>query len=200
MREWNRFATCVGMFLVLMLVEARLAVAAQSSTSQDAQFCGEKAREFIHRPSGASVNALEADASGCWSTIAHSDELLQSLIKVVAGGDVVAAAYLAPRIRRLEGGNLEDALTALGEFAEKRMKEFLELVKAGKITTHELNDSLTMLPLTLSDEPSAQLSAMKKRRAQVEQITDPALSDYRAAALKSIDSFIAEIQVSMSSQ
>ena len=74
------------------------------------------------------------------------------------------------------------------------MKRFLSFANKGQISKHELTDAVTMLPLSLSDDPAAQLSALKARRNLVTRINQDDLSDQKALALKAIDGFMGQIK------
>jgi hypothetical protein len=160
--------------------------------------CEEKLQGFLHAPNAASLAVLkQSKEDDCWSEIGISNERQQALLKYVASGNIPAAQYLAPHVRRLDGGNLEDALIALGQFSGIHMDALFDLVASGALSDGELQRSLIMLPLTLSDEPDAQLAEMKRRRSQADEVSSTALSRYRKAALASIDAFIAEIERAM---
>ena len=133
----------------------------------------------------------------CWRTVSRSNEKFDSLLKLVSGGNTPAAKYLAPHVKALDGGNLEDALIALGEFSDKNMEQFLDLARQGSLNEHELTSAITMLSSTYTDQLEAQLAEMNKRRALLEQVSTPELRKYRDVALPEVDSFIGEIQRAM---
>jgi len=98
-------------------------------------------------PSASSLRALNnGDAGSCWNSIGTSNEKLQAMNTLVSNGNHSAAHYLASHLKRLGGGNLEDALIALGQFSEMDMAGFLELTRAHVLTSRESSDALTMLP------------------------------------------------------
>jgi hypothetical protein len=109
-------------------------------------------------------------------------------------GNRWAAEYLARNLKGLDGGNLEDALIALGQFSDHDMERLLSFANRKLISKHELVDALTMLPLSFSDNPRAELSALGKRRANVQSITKVELSEQKTDAMKAIDDFVSEIR------
>jgi hypothetical protein len=113
---------------------------------------------------------------------------------LVSNGNHSAAHYLASHLKRLGGGNLEDALIALGQFSEMDMAGFLELTRAHVLTSRESSDALTMLPLSMTDEPKTQLAAMERRRVAATLISQKSLEKYKTVALSEIDQFVTEIK------
>jgi len=101
-------------------------------------------------------------------------------------------------VKALDGGNLEDSLVALGKFSDVDMENFLLFSQKGFISTQELDNALTMLPLSMSDDQAAQLSAMEIRAKNVENVTRMDLSEQKVLALKAIERFIAEIKAAKS--
>jgi len=83
---------------------------------------------------------------------------------------------------------------ALGEFSDHDMERLLILANEGLLSKRELCDALTMLPLSLSDDPRAQLNYLKQRRAKVSHVTRQKLSVQKSEALKAIDEFAAEVK------
>jgi hypothetical protein len=130
----------------------------------------------------------------CSADIAQSNASLNRLIASVEKGSLADAHCLAKSLKSLDGGNLEDALIALGRFSRGHMADFLALEKDGVMSAKGLSDALVMLPLPLSDDPSAQLSEMKARRAEVAKVGRPGLSAQKALALHAIDAFMDEIR------
>lgn len=109
--------------------------------------------------------------SGCSTVIRSSNENLDRLNQSVEAGNQWAAQYSAEHIKDLDGGNLEDALIALGQFSNRNMTRFLLFAKGGILSERELSDALTMLPLSLSDNPDAQLKVLNQRRSKVVSVT-----------------------------
>jgi hypothetical protein len=168
---------------------------AQASGAVVLPDCQHEAIAFLNRPTQYTFNTLVGvDEARCWPVIGSSNSNLQRLINSVQEGKSWAAQYLATNLTRLDGGNLEDSLIALGQFSDHSMKRFLSFAEKGQISKHELADAVTMLPLSLSDDPAAQLSALKARRNLVTRINQDDLSDQKALALKAIDGFIAQIK------
>jgi hypothetical protein len=113
---------------------------------------------------------------------------------LVEQGNDWSAQYLVKHLRALDGGNLEDSLIALGLFSDHHMERLLIFAKKGQLSKQELSDTLTMLPLSLSDNPAGQLDYLKARRNRVMRVTRKNLSEQKAQALSTIDNFESEIR------
>jgi hypothetical protein len=153
---------------------------------------------FLSCPSETTLEGMSrGHPDECWNAVGSSNARLQTVNNLVASGNREAALYLASNLKRLDGGNLEDALVALGHFAELTMAPLLEFARNQVLTNAELSDALTMLPLSSSDDPGVQLAEMEKRRAAVGRVTDRRLTEQKVLALAAIDSFIIEIKRSI---
>ena len=196
----NRFSeSAIRAFICQMLVVMGLAcgVLVDTRTGEASEQCDAAATEFLRSPSASSLIALKnGDAENCWNSIGTANEKLQAMNALVSNGNHSAAQYLASHLKRLGGGNLEDALIALGQFSEKDMAGFLELARGRVLTRRETSDALTMLPLSMTDEPKTQLAAMERRRAAVTLVYQKSLEKYKGVALAEIDKFLTEIKQS----
>lgn len=183
-------------WFVVAIAFVNLDAAHAYSNSRD---CQTSANIFLAHPNQKSSTALGSYADDqCWQIIGKSNTNLNRLLASVSAGNYYAANYLAANLKFLNGGNLEDALRALGSFSNTHMTDLLAFANKGVISEHELTDALTMLPLSMSDNQAAQLSAMQVRRSRVNQITRSDLANQKSVALKAIDDFIAEIKSSQS--
>jgi hypothetical protein len=186
---FRRYALCAA-FLAFVLAGATVA-----QDQSDPSGCGDAVTRFLGMPNQQNLERLSrTDAESCWKMVASSNVKQKQLNEKVEGGNRWAARYLAAHLRELDGGNLEDSLIALGEFSERNMEYILLLNKQGLLSNHELSDSLTMLPLSTSDEPRAQLRTLKQRKNKVLQVHRADLSRQRTQALNSIDTFASEIR------
>lgn len=118
----------------------------------------------------------------------------QALDRRVEAGDRQAAFCLAVGLHSLDGGELEDALVAFGRYGDHRPAELLELANRGALSKLSLADAVSMLPLSLTDDPQAQATAMKARRERFKKVIQPALTAERDLALRSIETALADIQ------
>jgi hypothetical protein len=132
------------------------------------------------------------DKSAC--SALKLNENLNRLNRFVEVGNRWAAQYSAEHVKELDGGNLEDALIALGQFSNHNMTRLLLLAKNRLLSERELSDTLTMLPLSLSDNPDAQLKVLNQRRSKVVGVTRKDLMQQRREALAAIDAFASEIR------
>jgi hypothetical protein len=162
--------------------------ASQNSTSSP---CQSAVSAFFKAPDGRRLIAL--DKLSCWAVIGSSNDSLNRLNRLVETGNRWAAQYSAEHLKELDGGNLEDALIALGQFSNHDVQSLLILANKGLLTKRELADVLTMLPLSLSDDPHAQLSSLRSRRDKVVKVNRTDLQKQKAQALTAIDAFMSEI-------
>ena|SRR5438270_3321352 len=164
---------------------------AQTSRSQDSN-CQKSVHVFLAHPSQGGLQRVSHGE--CWAIVASSNSLLSKLDDWTKSGNQWAAEYLSEHLNNLDGGNLEDALEAMGGFSEHDMVRLLSFELEGKLSSWELDDALTMLPLSLSDNPSAQLRLLKRRRQKLASLTNKELLQQKVHALAAIDTFIAEVK------
>ncbi|WP_189799673.1 hypothetical protein [Sulfuricella sp. T08] len=180
-------------FLIALSMLVSLGV--QASGSAISAGCNEAVSAFLATPAKQTLLALSgSDDAECWAVIGSSNANLNQLIHSVEQGNRWAAQYLAKHLRNLDGGNLEDSLIALGQFSDHNMEHLLIFANKGHLSRHDLTDALTMLPLSLSDNPHAQLNSLKTRRNKVMRVTRKDLLEQRAQALRAIDDFASEIR------
>ncbi len=157
--------------------------------------CHESVDAFISLPTENTLAALaRLDEDGCWSVVGPSNPTQDQLNHWAERGNRWAAQYLAKHLKQLDGGNLEDALVALGQFSDHDMERFLLFAQKGLLSKRELTDALTMLPLSLSDNAHAQLDLLSARKSRVMGVTRKDLSDQKTQALYAISDFASEIR------
>jgi hypothetical protein len=100
---------------------------------------------------------------------------------------------LAAGLHSLDGGELEDALIALGQFGDQRPAELLRLAHRGLLSKASLADAVQMLPLSMADDLHAQTTALRIRREQFAAVALPTLVAERDLAVRSIESTLADI-------
>lgn len=180
-------------FLFTLLTLTSLGMPASASDSSP--HCREAVMMFLTTPEKRTLIALsEASETECWSVIEQSNSNLNQLMHLVEQGNDWSAQYLVEHLRVLDGGNLEDSLIALGLFSDHHMERLLIFAKKGQLSKQELSDTLTMLPLSLSDNPAGQLDYLKARRNRVMRVTRKNLSEQKTLALSAIDNFESEIR------
>lgn len=114
--------------------------------------------------------------------------------RLVERGDDQAASCLARRLHSLDGGELEDALVALGRYGESKPRELLLLAHRGVLAQASLADAVTMLPNSLSDDFGAQAAALKARSALFKKVAQPKLFTERRLVLRSLASAISAVR------
>ena len=117
----------------------------------------------------------------------------QALDRHAELGDDRAARCLAIGLGSLDGGDLEDALVALGRYGDRRPMKLLALTQQGTLTMRSLADAVRMLPLSYSDDFGRQQLSLKARRDRFREVSQPRLSAQRGLALRSIDAALAEL-------
>jgi hypothetical protein len=187
------YSSTVRRTLLLLISTCFLGILHLQGSGQTAPSeCQLPVRRFLKVPDERGLAAV--DQSGCWHVISSSSGNLNRLNELVAAGSRWAAEYSAQHLKELDGGDLEDALRALGQFSDHDMEDLLTFANRGLLSKHELADVLTMLPLTLTDRPPAQLSYLQARRHRVLRVNRADLQEQRAHALVAIDQFLAEIR------
>ena len=129
----------------------------------------------------------------CSTSASLNTEQIHKLDGLVAQGDPSAARLLAPHVRQLDGGELEDALRAFGQYSTHDMRGFLTLASTGVLTKGEMCDALTALPLDLVDHFEAQLGELRARRGAIRKIHNVQQREYAELAVAVIDEFIAQV-------
>lgn len=196
----DEFHTCVGfvfrkknLFRLIWLCMLTLADVNASHGPAVAN-CQSAVTALLASPTKRTLSLVSgANDEACWTIIAASNDDLSRLNHRAEQGDHWAAEYLAQHLKKLYGGNLEDALRALGQFSDHDMEGLLFFGNRELLSKHELVDALTMLPLSMSDEPKAQLNLLEARRSRIMRIRRTEVSEQKAQALKAIDDFISEI-------
>ena len=156
------------------------------------RLCKAAITRFLDAPTADSLTGIPRHGDECWSDL--KTRQLQSLDALVAGGNKFAVQLLAPHVRHLDGGELEDALRAVGQFATHAMPDTVELCLSGALTEREFRDALTMLPPGLEDNFTAQLAELRARRAAIEELKDSRAAELKNTATASIDAFISEVE------
>jgi hypothetical protein len=157
--------------------------------------CQTPATAFVRNPNQATFVALSRFSdSACWTVIDGSNLSRNSLNRRVRSGNRWAAQYSAQHLKMLDGGNLEDALVALGQFGDRNMEGLLLLGQQGSLNERELTDALTMLPVSLSDNPNSQLTVVRARKAKAVNVSRTDLAKQQTAAIQALDDFAAEIK------
>ena len=182
----------LGFVLVLSII---LGGSSRASAPTTTSPCARQVEAFLTLPTKSTLDKLiESDQTTCWALFESSDASLDKLKHHVEHGNRWAAEYLSEHLKQLDGGNLEDALVALGQFSNHDMERFLWFAKTGLLSRWQFCQALTMLPLSLSDHPKAQLASLKRRRTNLARVTLPELSRQKTEGLSAIDSFEAEIK------
>ena len=164
----------------------------------DSSACQRTLAAFLSSPNEHRLREIQQ--SHCAALLTASNADLGLLNRLVERGSRSAAELSARNLKSLDGGNLEDALIALGEFSEHDMKYLLVLAHEGLLSGKELTDALTMLPLAMSDHPAGQLKRIVRRKRMAEAVSDKYLETQKTYALNSLNDFASEIKSSQKRQ
>lgn len=96
-------------------------------------------------------------------------------------------------LRSLDGGELEDALIALGRYGDRKPVELLTLSHQGTLPMPSLADAVRMLPSSWSDNFVRQQLLLQARRNRFTNVSQWRLSAERKLAQRSIDAALVEL-------
>jgi hypothetical protein len=168
------------------------------TASADAPACAREASDFLMNPNEQTLRLVSGrNDEACWALIGASSVNLGKLDGSASSGNETATRYLIVHLNKLDGGALENALVALGVFAETKPEGFLRLSRSGELPDRHMRNAVVMLPLELSDDPSAQLRRLMLRKTAFDRIEAPDLAPQKHAALEAIDAHAEEIKRSM---
>ena len=140
----------------------------------------------------ASSASIQAESSKCSRLATEASR--QGLDQRVEKGDPEAARCLALALRSLDGGELEDALVALGQFGDHRPADLLSMARQGTLSKRSLVDAVAMLPLSLSDNLPAQAAALKGRHDKYSKVVRASLTTEQELVLRSIDTALRDLR------
>ncbi len=164
---------------------------AQAAIQPAGPSCAAAVQTFLDFPSEQTLIPLKNET--CWEKIGGFDPNLDRLEHSAGQGNRWSALYLARHLPQLDGGNLEDALVALGEFSDHDMERLLVFANEGNLSGYELKGALTMLGDSLVDDFPAQLRFLRRRRSKLLRVHRTELSKQRAEGIAAIDGSISEI-------
>jgi hypothetical protein len=163
-----------------------------------AQCCDSRVSHFLKRPGSETYIGLMDDAGGHLRDECR-DILLKptvnaKLLRSVETGNQWGIRVLVEGLSSLDGGELEDAHRALGVSFEHNPRFLLKLYAEQRLTSNELTDSLTMLPLSHVDDKPGTLARLLKRKAIVTTVLDTKLLKAKRVALAALQEGIGEVK------
>ena len=173
--------------------------------------CLSDASRFANKPNQERYNALkkpntQAVREECWDEIIRektwtennvpcvSQPLFDKVIGKVSNGNRWAALFIAANLNRLDGGDLEDGLVALGLTMNKDPSLVLRLYRDGIIPEAAFKWCVASRPLKLVDNDTATLAFLKQRRKKILSVKMRELVDAKKTALASLDEAIRDYQ------
>lgn len=155
--------------------------------------CSSPLSGFLAHPDAARFHALVRKPS-CAVALTDDNAALQQLQKRVTQGNLWAARYLARTLPGLDGGNLEDGLLALGQFADKHPDALLNMVHQGELSLRSMTEALIMHPASLTDDRKATLVGLQRRLRLIYKVHQEALRFEQAEAAQALQQAIANIR------
>lgn len=178
----------VGLLTISLIFVAGVV---QAEPLQSVADCKELASTFLANPTKETMSALQPQ---CWETFDSSDANFGGLLHIARNGSHWAAFYVGENLKKTDGSNLEDSLSALGQFSDAHMETLLIFAKESVISESELTDALTMFPESTGEDQRAQLAVMQSRAEKIKRINRKDLVIQKAIALNAIKKFIAQIK------
>ena len=200
-RQILRWSYSVLMFLTVM--NSLLLLDAHADCSREVQ-------HFAARPNELNYATLINPATReirdeCWSEINHertwtkggrlkyvSKDVLEKVLGKVSSANKWAALVIASNLRKLDGGDLEDSLIALGASINKSPSLLLSLFRDGVINKIELESCCKSTPLDLPENARAHLSYLEKRKRSVSSVKNANLQSAKHLALIYIEQALQE--------
>ena len=123
-----------------------------------------------------------------------SKNVLEKVLGKVSNANKWAAVVIASNLRKLDGGDLEDSLVALGVTINKTPSLLLSFYRDGVINKIELESCCRSTPLDLPENARAHLSYLQKRKRSVSSVKTASLQIARSMALIYIEEAIQEVR------
>ncbi|NLR74031.1 hypothetical protein [Leeia aquatica] len=177
----------IAYFAPLALLLAAVAAPAHSATS-----CSSLRSRFLAQAHATHFRAWTQHRQ-CAAALPEDNAALQQLEMQTARGQTWAAHALARVLERLDGGNLEDGLLVLGQFADQRPTTLLHMAHDGELSLRNMKNALIMHPATLMDNLAAQLAGLQRRLQRIQQVKAPSLRLEQAEAVQALQHAIARI-------
>lgn len=175
---------------MLLAVVAPCGLAASRSNEGD---CGSAFASFLASPTEKSFFTLRNTKGGaCGQKLDSLDEIFEHVVKLTAKGNWWAAMYLGENLHYFDGGNLEDALVALGEFADRDMTRFVLMLHDGHIERQGFVNALQTSPESLTDDFDGQLKSFIQRKRLLLQVNQRSLFAERRLGLDVVSGAIDE--------
>jgi hypothetical protein len=170
-----------------------------SNASISSAECVSEVTRFLSDPNEVTYGKLvdpytRVVSDDCWDYIANGNNALQRLLKKVSAGNLWTAIFIARNIDRLDGGDLEDALIALGVSMDKDPNLLLSLHRDGIIDNQTLSSCVSQRPLSLVDDQKGTLLLLKLRKKKILSVKTPGLEDAKREALIQLDETINDIE------
>jgi hypothetical protein len=152
------------------------------------------AQRFLDAPSqttflAASGPCGEAD----WQAMILADPDLDQLSARVAQGNPWAARYLLRHLHQCDGGALESAFIALGQFGDQDMEMLLSFAHLNLLTKPDLSNAVGSTPIDYVDRYRAQLRFLDSRRREILRVKKEDLLAQKACALQAVDDEISVV-------
>ncbi len=169
--------------------------------------CSRQVQHFAARPNELNYVVLVNPATRviheeCWKEINHeqtwtksgrkyvSKEVLEKVLEKVSSANKWAALIIASNLGKLDGGDLEDSLVALGVSINKSPSLLLSFYRDGVINKIEFESCCKSTPLDLPESARAHLSYLEKRKRSISSVKTASLQSAKSMALIYIEEAI----------
>jgi hypothetical protein len=118
------------------------------------------------------------------------------LVRGVEEGSELAAGLAIAAADLLDGGELEDLLRAVGNFAERYPERFLRFVREQPVGVRRLEAFLVVLPEDSVDRPNEQVRIVEERIRALSEVRDEDLTLERDVSVLILRRFLQRLQMS----
>jgi hypothetical protein len=147
---------------------------------------------FLDEPTEENYIGLNDE---CWSEFEKDVLRLTRLYNHAEQANEWAIRYLIKHLDKLDGGELEDALIALGESLHINPIILFREFKEGRMREYSFRSALEMLPLSFVDNKKGTLQELELRKMIVFSINEPGFEREKELAIKVLDDSIAEVKM-----
>ena len=190
----------IGIIFILLLIPLGCYAEKKGKPQTDEVFVDAKEwSAFANNPTQENYFALGKLLANCKKGNSQCAEKLhphssnsEKFIDLALKGNKRAVDITFASLRFLGGGELEDAMRALGSIVESDPELFFRKVRTHGIPSIAMEGIVVMTPLELVDQFDLQLRVLRKRLKIVSslQTDDPFLASYHDKAIKRIQSEI----------
>jgi hypothetical protein len=144
--------------------------------------------------------APSVDDARCTESTIATRSRQQELLSLIASGDEKAFRAALQALPCLGVGESEDFYRSAGAFLERQPVRFLEFVAGSDALKDRLRYLVTMLPISLVDDLSAQITTIDRRITVLNSVHDASLDMLKHSAVSALQSEQIELKRIQSDQ